>query len=61
MTRAEVHRLVDEIPDEKVPKDMLELATHIVRTKLGKSELGSPRYFAIIAPSSGCGVRSDIL
>ena len=25
----------DEIPDEKVPKDMLELATHIVETKAG--------------------------
>jgi DNA end-binding protein Ku len=27
-----------EIEDEKVPKDMLELATHIVETKLGKFE-----------------------
>jgi DNA end-binding protein Ku len=25
----------DAIPDEKVPKDMLELATHIVETKKG--------------------------
>jgi len=25
----------DELPDEKIPKDMLELAAHIVRTKLG--------------------------
>ena len=25
----------DDIPDEKVPKDMLELATHIVDTKKG--------------------------
>jgi DNA end-binding protein Ku len=25
----------DDIPDEKVPKDMLELATHIVETKAG--------------------------
>ena len=25
----------DDIPDEKVPKDMLELATHIVETKKG--------------------------
>jgi DNA end-binding protein Ku len=28
----------DEIPDEKVPKDMLELATHIVETKAGHFE-----------------------
>jgi DNA end-binding protein Ku len=28
----------DEIKDEKVPKDMLELATHIVETKKGKFE-----------------------
>ncbi len=28
----------DVIEDEKVPKDMLELATHIVETKLGKFE-----------------------
>src|SRR5262249_28540819 len=25
----------DDIPDEKIPKDMLELATHIVETKTG--------------------------
>jgi len=25
----------DDIPDEKIPKDMLELATHIVETKIG--------------------------
>ena len=25
----------DDIPDEKIPKDMLELASHIVRTKTG--------------------------
>jgi DNA end-binding protein Ku len=28
----------DEIPDEKVPKDMLELATHIVETKSARFE-----------------------
>lgn len=28
----------DEIPDEKVPKDMLELATHIVGTKAARFE-----------------------
>src|SRR5947208_2868143 len=28
----------DEIEDEKIPKDMLELATHIVETKRGKFE-----------------------
>ena len=28
----------DDIPDEKVPKDMLELASHIVDTKRGKFE-----------------------
>ena len=28
----------DEIPDERVPKDMLELATHIVETKAGHFE-----------------------
>ena len=28
----------DEIPDEKVPRDMLELATHIVETKAGRFE-----------------------
>ncbi len=28
----------DEIPDEKVPKDMLELATHIVETKAARFE-----------------------
>jgi Ku protein len=27
------HEFFDDIPDEKVPKDMLELATHIVETK----------------------------
>jgi DNA end-binding protein Ku len=32
-----------EIEDEKVPKDMLDLATHIVETKLGKFE---PETFA---------------
>ena len=26
----------DDIPDEKIPKDMLDLATHIVETKKGK-------------------------
>jgi DNA end-binding protein Ku len=25
----------DEIPDEKIPKDMLDLATHIVQSKIG--------------------------
>jgi DNA end-binding protein Ku len=36
----------DEIPDEKVPKDMLELATHIVGTKAGhfKPEKFEDRY-----------------
>jgi DNA end-binding protein Ku len=28
----------DEIPDEKIPKDMLELASHIVETKAGHFE-----------------------
>ena len=28
----------DEIPDEKVPKDMLELASHIVQTKMARFE-----------------------
>jgi DNA end-binding protein Ku len=28
----------DDIEDEKVPKDMLDLATHIVKTKEGKFE-----------------------
>jgi DNA end-binding protein Ku len=28
----------DDIADEKIPKDMLELATHIVETKLGHFE-----------------------
>jgi DNA end-binding protein Ku len=28
----------DDIPDEKIPKDMLDLATHIVRTKAGHFE-----------------------
>ena len=28
----------DEIPDEKIPKDMLELASHIVETKSGHFE-----------------------
>jgi DNA end-binding protein Ku len=28
----------DDIPDEKIPKDMLELATHIVETRLGHFE-----------------------
>lgn len=30
----------DEVEDEKVPKDMLELATHIVETKTGKFDPG---------------------
>jgi DNA end-binding protein Ku len=36
----------DDIPDEKVPKDMLELATHIVETKAGhfKPENFDDRY-----------------
>src|SRR6202023_1486639 len=29
----------DDIPDEKIPKDMLELASHIVKTKAGHFEL----------------------
>jgi hypothetical protein len=29
---------IDEIPDEKVPKDMLELASHIVESKSGHFE-----------------------
>ncbi len=33
----------DEIPDEKIPKDMLDLATHIVGTKAGHFE---PEKFA---------------
>jgi Ku protein len=28
----------DEIPDEKIPKDMLDLATHIVQSKIGHFE-----------------------
>jgi DNA end-binding protein Ku len=28
----------DEIPDEKIPKDMLDLASHIVKTKQGHFE-----------------------
>jgi DNA end-binding protein Ku len=28
----------DDIPDEKTPKDMLELASHIVKTKTGHFE-----------------------
>ena len=28
----------DDIPDEKIPKDMLELASHIVKTKTGHFE-----------------------
>ena len=28
----------DDIPDEKIPKDMLELATHIVESKAGRFE-----------------------
>jgi DNA end-binding protein Ku len=28
----------DDIPDEKIPKDMLELAAHIVNTKTGHFE-----------------------
>lgn len=30
----------DEVEDEKVPKDMLDLATHIVETKTGKFDPG---------------------
>jgi DNA end-binding protein Ku len=30
----------DDIPDEKIPKDMLELATHIVKSKAGHFEPG---------------------
>jgi DNA end-binding protein Ku len=30
----------DEIPDEKIPKDMLELASHIVETKAGHFDPG---------------------
>jgi DNA end-binding protein Ku len=30
----------DDIPDEKIPKDMLDLATHIVQTKSGHFEPG---------------------
>jgi len=33
----------DDIPDERIPKDMLELASHIVETKRGKFE---PKKFA---------------
>jgi DNA end-binding protein Ku len=29
----------DDIPDVKIPKDMLELATHIVKTKVGHFKL----------------------
>src|SRR5262249_28445394 len=29
---------LDDIPDEKIPKDMLELASHIVETKAGHFE-----------------------
>jgi DNA end-binding protein Ku len=32
----------DDIPDEKIPKDMLELASHIVSTKMGRFD---PRKF----------------
>jgi DNA end-binding protein Ku len=28
----------DDIPDEKIPKDMLDLASHIVKTKAGHFE-----------------------
>jgi DNA end-binding protein Ku len=31
----------DDIPDEKIPKDMLDLATHIVDTKTGDFEPSS--------------------
>ena len=34
------HMLIEfeDIPDEKIPKDMLELASHIVETKSGRFE-----------------------
>ena len=28
----------DDIPEEKIPKDMLDLASHIVKTKAGHFE-----------------------
>ena len=33
----------DDIEDEKVPKDMLDLATHIVETKKGSLRLRNSR------------------
>jgi DNA end-binding protein Ku len=36
------HEYFDDIPDEKIPKDMLELASHIVDTKTGDFD---PRKF----------------
>jgi DNA end-binding protein Ku len=30
--------LVDDIPDENIPKDMLDLASHIVESKAGHFE-----------------------
>jgi DNA end-binding protein Ku len=35
----------DDIPDEKIPKDMLELASHIVKTKTGQASLSWPACF----------------
>ena len=37
----------DDIPDEKIPKDMLELASHIVETKTGHFE---PRWRVATPP-----------
>ena len=33
----------DDIPDEKIPKDMLDLASHIVKTKAGHFEAASSK------------------
>ena len=35
-TSAYENEYFDDIPDEKIPKDMLDLATHIVETKKGE-------------------------
>ncbi len=46
----------EDIPDEKIPKDMLELASHIVETKSGHFE---PMRCAEAWKRSAAGQRND--
>ena len=48
----------DDIPDEKMPKDMLDLASHIVKTKAGHTSIPTSSRTSTRMRSRSCSKRS---